>query len=393
MSRLLIDLSPDLKRLQDEGYSIQIKEGYLLVHGVPYVNSEKSVMRGILVEKLELVGNKTVQPPQHFLYFWGQTPCQKDGTVYQAIISNSQDQEFTDGVNVNHTLSAKLREGQDTDYHHKITRYIDLLSVEAEALDPNVTAKNFPVIKSEDEDSIFYYHDTNSSRADILSISSKLKGLKVAIVGLGGTGSYILDFVAKTWVQEIHLFDGDEFLQHNAFRSPGAPSIKELEQQYKKVTYLYQTYSKMRKNIIPHEFHVSEITLDELITMDFVFICIDTSEIKKLIIDKLISSSIKFIDVGMGIQVVDDKLRGSVRVTTVTPEKHDHVGKTISYATEEVGEYSKNIQIAEINGLNAAMAVIKWKKLYGYYHDFEEEYDSLYNIDVNQLLNDDDSSA
>jgi hypothetical protein len=37
--------------------------------------------------------------------------------------------------------------------------------------------------------------------------------------GLGGTGSYILDLVSKTPVNEILLFDSDDFLQHNAFRS------------------------------------------------------------------------------------------------------------------------------------------------------------------------------
>ena len=51
---------------------------------------------------------------------------------------------------------------------------------------------------------------------------------KIIILGLGGTGSYILDLVAKTPVKEIHLYDGDTFYQHNAFRSPGAPSSDEL---------------------------------------------------------------------------------------------------------------------------------------------------------------------
>ncbi|WP_318271316.1 ThiF family adenylyltransferase [Sphingobacterium cellulitidis] len=46
----------------------------------------------------------------------------------------------------------------------------------------------------------------------------KLERQKIAIIGLGGTGAYILDMVAKTPVKEIHLFDGDSFDQHNAFR-------------------------------------------------------------------------------------------------------------------------------------------------------------------------------
>ena len=60
----------------------------------------------------------------------------------------------------------------------------------------------------------------------------------VAIIGLGGTGGYILDFVAKTPVKQIRLFDPDVFLSHNAFRAPGAPMLEELRDAPKKVDYL-----------------------------------------------------------------------------------------------------------------------------------------------------------
>ena len=75
---------------------------------------------------------------------------------------------------------------------------------------------------------------------------------KIAIIGLGGTGSYVLDLVAKTPVKEIHLFDGDTFLQHNAFRSPGAPSGEELRAKLPKVTYLKNAYGKMHTGIVAH---------------------------------------------------------------------------------------------------------------------------------------------
>ncbi len=39
MSRQLISRSPDLQRLEDEGYDLEIRSGYLLVKDVPYVNS------------------------------------------------------------------------------------------------------------------------------------------------------------------------------------------------------------------------------------------------------------------------------------------------------------------------------------------------------------------
>jgi hypothetical protein len=83
--------------------------------------------------------------------------------------------------------------------------------------------KELIVIKSTD-DSVFRHIDTASARAHIVAITEKLKVSKIAIVGVGGTGSYVLDHVARTPVREIDLFDRDHFLQHNAFRSPGAPS-------------------------------------------------------------------------------------------------------------------------------------------------------------------------
>jgi hypothetical protein len=43
-----------------------------------------------------------------------------------------------------------------------------------------------------------------------------------------------LDFVAKTPVEEIHLFDSDVFLQHNAFRAPGAINKERFSEHLKK---------------------------------------------------------------------------------------------------------------------------------------------------------------
>src|SRR5688572_24496500 len=74
----------------------------------------------------------------------------------------------------------------------------------------------------------FNYPDTNSSRAGIETLNERFHGQKIAIIGLGGTGSYILDLVTKSPVGEIHLFDGDVFELHNAFRAPGAPGAEDF---------------------------------------------------------------------------------------------------------------------------------------------------------------------
>ena len=98
------------------------------------------------------------------------------------------------------------------------------------------------------------------------------------------------------------------------------------------------------------------------------------------------------IDVGMGIFLKDEALGGILRVTTSTPAKRDHVRakKRIPLAkANERDEYARNIQLAELNALNAALAVIKWKKLCGFYIDLEKEHHSTYSIDGNEMTNED----
>jgi hypothetical protein len=199
---------------------------------------------------------------------------------------------------------------------------------------------------------------------------------------------------AKAPVKEIHIFDGDKFLQHNAFRSPGAPWADELRQVPTKVAYFKAIYSKMHRGIIPHEYLIDASNVGELREMEFVFLCIDKGEAKKLIVKKLEEWDIPFIDVGMGIDLTDDALGGILRVTTSTPQKRAHVWEKdrIPFSDgDENDEYSRNIQIADLNALNAALAVIKWKKLFGFYRDLENEHFSTYTIDGNTLVNEDQS--
>ena len=90
-----------------------------------------------------------------------------------------------------------------------------------------------------------------------------------------------------------------------------------------------------------------------------------------MITDRLVKNGIPFVDAGMGILLNDSMLGGIVRVTLSRPERRDDSNPHISFAEEGVGgkEYSSNIQIAEMNALNAAMAVILWKKFYRVYRD------------------------
>lgn len=387
MSKPLIAHSPDLQRLRTEGCNIAIVDStFLVMDDVPYVNSAKEVKRGKLVSKLELQANVTKKPDDHVVYFIGEYPCNADGTPIEKIRHQTVQTQLAQNLVADHSFSSKPPGGY-ADYYEKMTSYAKILYSQANGIEPDISPMTFPVVSPEPEDdSPFHYADTASSRAGIAALSARLKQNKVAIIGLGGTGSYLLDLLAKTLIKELHIFDGDDFIQHNAFRSPGAASIEDLQVKQKKVEYLYGKYSAMRNGIVVHPYYVDESNVHELEGFDFVFMAIDKPEPKKPIVEFLESHGISFIDVGMGISKTDGKLEGLLRVSTSTPG--NRIPGRIPFEDAAANdEYAENIQIADLNMLNAALAVLRWKKLLEFYHDSEHEQHTIYFIDGNTLSN------
>jgi len=124
--------------------------------------------------------------------------------------------------------------------------------------------------------------------------------------------------------------------------------------------------------------------------MNFVFLCLDKGPVKKSIVKKLEEWGTSFIDVGMGLQMVGESLTGIATVTTCTTEQRKHIKDRISFSDGNEGnEYSQNIQIADLNALNAALAVVRWKKICGFYKDLEHEHFCAYVVNGNTLINED----
>lgn len=345
---------------------------------------------GIIVTDLTLNGDQTQRPSNHQVWFVGDQPCNKDGTIISGIGCRTAAQTLCEGLDVQHRFSCKPPEGYP-DYHAKMTRYVEIISNQAKAINASVDARTYKPVEASEDESVFYYTDSASSRAGIAGLAKKLAMNKVAIIGMGGTGSYVLDLVSKTHVREIHLFDGDEFVQHNAFRAPGAASLKVLRKKLSKVTYYTDIYGQMRRGIIPHELYMSDETVELLASFDFVFICVDKPAVRKLVSDFLHEKKIPFIDVGMDIKVIEEQqsLVGICRVTLSTPSKFDHFTRHVSLAENGADDlYRSNIQVADLNALNATMAVIKWKKFCGFYQDCYKEHQSVYAINAHQLTRD-----
>ncbi|ACO33621.1 MULTISPECIES: ThiF family adenylyltransferase [Acidobacterium] len=393
MSHQLISRSTDLKQLRDEGYEVEVRGNYLLVHSVPYVNGQRQVAFGSLVSELTLAGDVTVRPNTHVVHFIGDHPRSKDGTPIVQIAHASTTQQLLPGLVIHHSFSNKPAGGY-ANYYEKMTRYVDVISSAAKALDQTVDARTFKPIESSNEESVFRYIDTASSRAGIGMISGRVAGQRIAIVGVGGSGSYILDFIAKTPVKEIHLFDDDLYLQHNAFRSPGAALLDDLRRQVKKVDYFAEVYGRMRYGVVPHSIRLDDINVHVLNGFDFVFVCVDRGSVRKVVLNALRARRTPFVDVGMGVEVTpNDQLFAVCRTTAGTSEKTTHIDSRVPLADmEDDGVYSQNIQIAELNALNAAFAVIKWKKIAGIYEDIDHEHHSTYSTNF-QLLTSEEKTA
>ena len=388
MSRTLINLSSDLKRLEDDGYEIEVRGGYLLLKHVPHVAEDGTIRYGVLISELALAGDVTAKPDSHTVWFMGSIPCDQNGQSLAPKLVAGHRQDLDKGLVADYLFSRK-RPGGYSDYYHKMTTYEGFISRYAQTIDASVTAKTFEIVEAQDDGSPFNYIDTASISARIVAATRRLESGSVAIVGLGGTGSYILDLVAKTPVKEIHLFDGDKFGQHNAFRAPGAPSIETLRGIPQKASYFRDIYSAMHRNIFAHE-HVDESTVDQLGSIDFVFVAIDGGDSRKFVTEKLGESGVPFIDVGMGINEKDASLFGTLRVMLSTDQSRDRIGSILPLAGgDDEGVYSSNIQVADLNALNAALAVIKWKKFLGFYADLRKEHSIYYQITGNSLSNED----
>ena len=214
----------------------------------------------------------------------------------------------------------------------------------------------------------------------------KLADKKIAIVGLGGTGSYILDLVAKTPVKEIHLFDGDIFNQHNAFRAPGATKKEIFSKNVTKTSYLKDIYSNLHKGVIEHVEYISNSNKEVLKQFDFAFISIDSGKAKKIIVDELIKNNIPFIDTGIGIRKMDDILAGEIRISLFDKSNYGEVSNYIDFEQDNDDVYSSNIQIAECNCLNATLSVIKWKKYFEVYADVVNKFQDGYSIEMGEIV-------
>jgi hypothetical protein len=116
--------------------------------------------------------------------------------------------------------------------------------------------------------------------------------------------------------------------------------------------------------------------------------CVDKGSARSAIFDLLLAKRIPFIDVGMGLDRKRGSLSGMVRVTYYSAERGVEVrAKELAEMVDAPDdEYRKNIQISELNALNAALAVLRYKQIRGFYIDDSDLYHALFGVNDLDLL-------
>jgi hypothetical protein len=385
----LANHNEDLRDLLEKGYAITEDHGYLVVRDIPYLDSQAQCQTGAIVTSICDVDGKKVKPHDHQIFFAGSHPSEMDGTPIRGLGGGPTNLALTSSpdVVVQRSFSNKLMtaDGALRDYQNffeKIEHYVTIISGPAKEK-WGATPYTFRVVEETPTKSVFRFRDTLTSRAQIVDLSAKFADDVVAVIGLGGTGSYVFDLLVKTPVKEIRGFDFDDFHVHTAYRSPGR--LADTDELGKNKAEVYRSrYENFREGLRLEPRYIDAQSLESLRGVTFAFVCVDKGKSRAGIFDLLISNRIPFIDVGMGLNRTRGPIDGTLRATYYSVEDGQRLRHLAlaELADDPADEYRIHIQTAELNALNAALALIKFKQIRGFYFDKE-----MLNSLVMQLAN------
>ncbi|WP_145960243.1 DUF6791 domain-containing protein [Rhizobium leguminosarum] len=354
---------------------------------VPFLDSHGELRRGIMADPLNITNGSEVGPPaNHQMYFIGGDPCGLDGQSLINVLGGGETKTliFDENYSSFYYSHKLMASGQMRDYSglaEKFEQYYSVISAPAVYTFPEAEQAFLDIDFGADIQSPFNFPDTHSSHAGLNDLNAAISRLTVGIIGVGGTGSYVLDFLVKSPIRALKLFDDDEFVVKNSYRSPGTTQLADFKR--KKVDLFVERYSSFRMGVTGQTIRVTSDTPGDIAECDFVFICVDDGESRAKIVDLLTALAKPFIDVGMGLSRVENSLNGRIRSTLVDDETRGTVlaNNILPMVRDVDDEYQTNIQIVELNALNAALAVIMFKKKYRYYTDSEPSYNVFLNMD------------
>ncbi|MBX3450780.1 MAG: ThiF family adenylyltransferase [Planctomycetaceae bacterium] len=373
MFQQLVSHNEDLQRLVEKGYALALDPNeYLVVRDIPYLDDQGNLHTGAIVMKFVDAGRDRIVQDDHQIYFAGGVPHGLDarpipnlggGPITLPLSNASPD------VKVERSFSNKPKgSGKFTDFFHKVESYVAIIAgpaMEKHGANP----LTFRVVDRAPSKSPFKVRDTLTSRAEIGDLAANFHDDVVAVIGLGGTGGFLLDLLVKTPVREVRGFDADKYYVHNAFRSPGKFDSSEIGQGKPEV---YQArYDNFRTGLSLQHKLIDASCAGDFQGVTFAFVSVDKGTARAGVFDLLIALGIPFIDVGMGLDRRRGSLNGMLRTTYYPPERARELrDRGLAELVDRPDDlYRSNIQIGELNALNACLAILRFKQLRGFYYE------------------------
>ncbi len=277
----------------------------------------------------------------------------------------------------------------------------DLIHRYAKQIVGAVSAANSSETTSFETVAPFKIPNTFEARAAIGPVQDRIRNQCIAIIGLGGTGAYVLDLIAKTPVREIHILDPDDVKWHNFMRAPGAPTAKKIELLRdkeclrKKVDYYHSMYAALREGIHPHPVRVDDPTkFSEFLSahrIDYAFVCIDQltegeSSRQDVVYRALSEASVPFIDSGISITLESRAVRGAV--TTSAYDAGSIAWEQVIPNARIEGSVPgyRNVQLPEVNAIAASFAVMEWRRRTEQYVDDSTSFLHKYRLEKPKII-------
>ncbi len=249
-----------------------------------------------------------------------------------------------------------------------IHRYAKQIVGAASAADYNATTS--PTVANP-----FNIPNTFEARAAISPVQNRVRGQHIAIIGLGGTGAYVLDILAKTPVSKIHLLDADNLEWHNFMRAPGALTEEEIKSQRRKplskVNYYQSKYAALRNGICAHSIRMdSRSKFTQFLSehpIDYCFVCIDQqsdsdSPRQDVVYAALSGAGVPFVDSGVSITLEGTSVGGAVTTSAYPAGSVEWKNAIPNARVAGNALHYRNIQLPEVNALAAALAVMEWRR-------------------------------
>ena len=221
----------------------------------------------------------------------------------------------------------------------------------------------------------FKISNTFEARAAIGPVQDRIRDQRIAIIGLGGTGAFVLDLMVKTPVAEIHLLDSDAIEWHNLMRAPGAPTCEEIKAlqkaEIRKVDYYHSKYTALREGIYPHAVRVDNSTMfAEFLSahpVDYAFVCIDQRKDCDLprqdaVYSALSEVGVPFIDSGVSIMLENGAIGGGVTTSAYGAGSIEWRESIPNARVDGDVPGYRNVQLPEVNALAASLAVMEWRR-------------------------------